>query len=287
MITPDGATAADRGRTLRQIVVVAFAGLSLAACATARPELAVVTPPPVVVTPPPPPPALEPVIKPKKATASAPAKKFPKGGRYKIGSPYKIAGVRYVPAYEPDYDEVGVASWYGDEFHGRSTANGERFDMYVASAAHTTLPLPSIVEVTNLENGRSIRVRLNDRGPFKNGRIIDLSRNAAKELGYMNKGLAKVRVRYIGPAKLDGSLAPLYVARSRRTEDDEIQLASAAPAKPARPAPARPKAEPQRLAMQTVAYRPIGYDSKPPQRLAAQTVGYHPIGFDSKLPPLW
>jgi len=98
--------------------------------------------------------------------------------------------------------------------------------MYSASAAHTTLPLPSIVEVTNLENGRSIRVRLNDRGPFKSGRIIDLSRGAADSLGYLAKGTAKVRVRYVGPARLDGSLEPLYVAQG---PGKPLQLAAAAP----------------------------------------------------------
>ena len=134
------------------------------------------------------------------------------GGRYKLGAPYQAGGLWYVPAEQPSYDEVGVASWYGDDFNGQATANGERFDMYGISAAHATLPMPSIVEVTNLENGRTIRVRLNDRGPFKNGRIIDLSRGAAQQLGYMDKGTAKVRVRYVGPARLDGSLDPLFVA---------------------------------------------------------------------------
>ena len=124
------------------------------------------------------------------------------GGR-KIGKPYKVAGVWYVPAEQPDYDAVGTASWYGDAFHGRPTANGESFDMHMASAAHATLPLPSIVEVTNLDNDRSIQVRVNDRGPFKPGRIIDVSRQAADQLGFVRQGVAKVRVRYVGPAPLD------------------------------------------------------------------------------------
>ncbi len=141
------------------------------------------------------------------------------GGKYKLGAPYQIEGVWYVPAEEPDYDEVGVASWYGDEFDGKATANGEVFDNDAASAAHATLPMPSIVEVTNLDNGRTIRVRLNDRGPYKSGRLIDLSRGAAQELGYMDKGTAKVRVRYVGPAKLDATLEPLYVAANTRRLD--------------------------------------------------------------------
>jgi rare lipoprotein A len=124
-------------------------------------------------------------------------------GGYKIGKPYQVAGVWYVPAEQPDYDAVGTASWYGDAFHGRPTANGEPFDMHIASAAHPTLPLPSVVEVTNLDNDRSIQVRVNDRGPFKPGRIIDVSREAADQLGFVRQGVAKVRVRYVGRAPLD------------------------------------------------------------------------------------
>lgn len=123
-------------------------------------------------------------------------------GRYKVGDPYQVDGRWYVPAEQPDYDEVGMASWYGDAFHAKATANGELFDMTALSAAHKTLPLPSIVEVTNLGNGRRIRVRVNDRGPFVDGRILDLSRAAANELGFAGQGLARVRVRYIGPAPL-------------------------------------------------------------------------------------
>ncbi len=106
----------------------------------------------------------------------------------------------YYPAREDNYDQVGIGSWYGPNFHGRSTANGEVFDQNLMTAAHTTLPIPSIAEVTNLENGRSIIVRINDRGPFVDDRIIDLSRAAATELDYIGRGLAQVRVRYLGPA---------------------------------------------------------------------------------------
>jgi len=115
--------------------------------------------------------------------------------------PYQVNGVWYTPREDPGYDEVGIASWYGDEFHNRRTADGELFDMDRPSAAHRTLPLPSLVEVTNLDNGRRIRVRLNDRGPFVRGRIIDLSRQAARDLGFYGKGVARVRVRYLGPAE--------------------------------------------------------------------------------------
>ncbi len=124
------------------------------------------------------------------------------GGRYKLGAPYKINGVVYVPREEPGYDKVGTASWYGRDFHGRLTANGEVYDMEALSAAHPTLPLPSLVRVTNLETGRSAVLRLNDRGPFKKGRIIDLSYRAAQELGMARQGTAQVRVQYLGPAPL-------------------------------------------------------------------------------------
>ena len=105
-------------------------------------------------------------------------------GKYKIGNPYQVDGVWYVPAEQPNYDEVGMASWYGDDFHSKLTANGEMFDMNAFSAAHKTLPMPSIVEVTNLENGQKMQVRVNDRGPFVGDRIIDLSRAAANALGF-------------------------------------------------------------------------------------------------------
>jgi rare lipoprotein A len=125
-------------------------------------------------------------------------------GEYKVGKPYQVGGVWYVPREQPNYDERGVASWYGDQFHMKATANGETFDMNAVSAAHTTLPLPSMVEVTNLDNGKKLVVRVNDRGPFVDNRIIDLSREAAHQLGYDRAGLANVRVRYLGPAALTG-----------------------------------------------------------------------------------
>lgn len=115
--------------------------------------------------------------------------------------PYQVRGTWYTPRYDPNYDEVGLASWYGGKHDGRPTATGEIFRQNEASAAHKTLPLPSIVEVKNLDNGRKIKVRVNDRGPFVDGRIIDLSREAAEELGMLEKGLARVRVRYVGPAE--------------------------------------------------------------------------------------
>ncbi len=118
-------------------------------------------------------------------------------GRYKIGEPYQVKGVWYYPAVNYDYDETGIASWYGSQFHNKRTANGETYNMNALTAAHKTLPLPSYVMVVNLENGRSINVRVNDRGPFARGRIIDLSRRSAQLLGMKKKGTARVRVRVL------------------------------------------------------------------------------------------
>ena len=118
-------------------------------------------------------------------------------GEFKIGKPYEVNGVWYYPAADYAYAATGIASWYGEEFHGRPTANGEVFDMNAVSAAHKTLPLPSMVRVTNLENGRAIVVRVNDRGPFVHGRVIDLSRRGAQLLGFMDQGTARVRVEIL------------------------------------------------------------------------------------------
>lgn len=115
-------------------------------------------------------------------------------GAYKIGNPYQIKGVWYYPSENFDYDETGIASWYGSKFHGRKTANGEIYDMNTVSAAHKTLPLPTMVRVTNLENGRSLKLRINDRGPYAHGRIIDLSRRSSQLLGFQRQGTARVRV---------------------------------------------------------------------------------------------
>jgi rare lipoprotein A len=127
------------------------------------------------------------------------------GGYYKVGNPYQVAGRWYQPQHQPGYDASGVASWYGAGFHGRKTSNGEIFDQNALTAAHRTLPMPSYAYVTNLENGRTILVRINDRGPYVNDRIIDLSRASAQALGYFGAGLTRVRVRYAGPAPLDGN----------------------------------------------------------------------------------
>jgi rare lipoprotein A len=125
------------------------------------------------------------------------------GGKYLVGDAYQVAGRWFTPKEQPGYDKTGLASWYGPQFHRRRTSNGEWFDMNDITAAHATLPLPSYAKVTNLENGREVIVRINDRGPFVGTRIIDLSKRSAEILGYKNKGMAKVRVQYIGPAPLN------------------------------------------------------------------------------------
>ena len=116
------------------------------------------------------------------------------GGSYKVGNPYKIMGRWYYPKEDYSYSEVGMASWYGEDFHAKKTANGEVYDMNTLTAAHRTLPLPSIVKVTNLENGRSLVLRVNDRGPYAKERIIDISKRGAQLLGYQTKGITKVKV---------------------------------------------------------------------------------------------
>jgi rare lipoprotein A len=127
------------------------------------------------------------------------------GGKYHVGDAYQVAGRTWTPHEQPGYDKTGVASWYGEAFHKRKTSNGEWFDMNTLTAAHATLPLPSYAMVTNLDNGRKVIVRINDRGPFVDTRIIDLSKKAADVLGYRNKGKTHVRVKLIGPAPLRDS----------------------------------------------------------------------------------
>lgn len=168
----------------------------------------------------------------EKPSAAGPIKTG--GGYYKVGTPYQIAGIWYYPREDDKYDATGIASWYGPQFHGKQTANGEIFDQNAMTAAHPTLPMPTIARVTNLENGRSVIVRVNDRGPFAAGREIDMSKRAAEELGFMTKGTAKVRVQFIGRAPLDGGIgdgravAETFIAPKVETPPDE-RRANAAP----------------------------------------------------------
>lgn len=159
-------------KRLKICVFLVGLSLSVCGCETASPE---VTDPPQ-----------------KQATAIK-----NQGGVYKVGNPYKILGRWYYPKEDYSYSEIGIASWYGPDFHAKRTANGEKYNMHSLTAAHRTLPLPSIVRVTNLENGRSLIVRVNDRGPYARNRIIDVSKKVAQLLGFMEKGTAKVKVEIL------------------------------------------------------------------------------------------
>ena len=127
------------------------------------------------------------------------------GGTYRVGKPYTVGGRIYVPEEDVNYREEGLASWYGDDFHGRQTANGEVFDMDSLTAAHPTLPMPCYARVTNLSNGKSLIVRVNDRGPYHGNRLIDVSNKAAELLEFKGNGVARVRVEYVARAPLEGS----------------------------------------------------------------------------------
>jgi rare lipoprotein A len=163
------------------------------------------------------------------------------GGRYHVGKRYQVAGNWYTPDENPKYDRQGKASWYGKAFHGRLTANGEVFDANGLTAAHPTLPLPSYVRVTNLENNRSLMVRVNDRGPFRHKRLIDVSEQAAELLGFRQDGTASVRVQYVDRAPLAGEDEKVLLAsfrvedRARRktdpapVEEPGVMLAAAGP----------------------------------------------------------
>jgi rare lipoprotein A len=139
------------------------------------------------------------------------------GGFYKIGKPYSVAGKIYTPKENPRYSAKGLASWYGGAFHGRLTANGEVYDMAAITAAHPTMPLPSYARVTNLDNSRSIIVRVNDRGPFAHNRIIDVSETVASMLDFKRAGTARVKVDYVGPADMDGHDKEMLLASYRAT----------------------------------------------------------------------
>ena len=181
------------------------------------------------------------------------------GGHYHIGKPYTVAGKTYYPREDPNYRAVGVASWYGSAFHGQRTANGEVFDMRALSAAHPTLPLPSYVRVTNLANQRSVVVRVNDRGPFAQGRVIDVSKRTAEMLGFVRVGMAKVKVEYVGKARLDGRDERLLLASYRgpsgafERRPSDVQVAFA-------PQPSDPASDRARLAV--LAALPAGSDGE-------------------------
>jgi rare lipoprotein A len=192
---------AGSGR-LARVVTLALVASALTACSTSEPFRSLTSP--LASTPAStqrPPNDLEPMAR--------------GGGGFKIGRPYELNGRTYVPAEDPNYRTEGIASWYGPDFHGKPTANGETFDMNGISAAHPTLPMPSYLRVTNLANGRSIIVRINDRGPYAKERVTDLSVGAAKALGFYDQGLARVRIEYVGRAPLGGSDDRMLLATLR------------------------------------------------------------------------
>ena len=164
------------------------------------------------------------------------------GGTYRVGKPYTVAGRVYVPEEDTSYQAEGMASWYGDDFHGRQTANGEVFDMGSLTAAHPTLPMPSYARVTNLRNGKSLIVRVNDRGPYHGNRLIDVSNKAAELLDFKGNGVARVRVEYVGRAPLEGSDDRQLLATLRTGEPapspSTVRIASARPFVPEIPSSA-------------------------------------------------
>jgi rare lipoprotein A len=212
------------------------------------------------------------------------------GGTSRVGAPSNINGRDHAPGENTKYRAEGVASWYGRDFHGRLTANREIYDMHGVSAAHTTMPLPSYARVTNLENGRSIIVRVNNRGPYTRGRIIDLSIGTAKALDFYSRGLAQVRVEYVGRAPLEGSDDRMLMATLRKGSPapapSKIMVAAAKPfiANPRDPAGEQ---EPESdvtgsnraqarsmLRSSTVSAAETSAWSPPP---SASTIGFHPM----------
>src|SRR5216684_530775 len=166
------------------------------------------------------------------------------GGTYRVGKPYTVAGRIYVPEEDTNYRQEGMASWYGDDFHGRQTANGEVFDMESLTAAHPTLPMPCYARVTNLSNGKSLIVRVNDRGPYHGNRLIDVSNKAAELLEFKGNGVARVRVEYVARAPLEGSDDRQLVATLRTgvpaPSPSMVRVASARSFVPEIPSFARP-----------------------------------------------
>jgi len=196
----------------------------------------------------------------------------PRSGIYKVGQPYQINGVWYYPAEDYDYVETGIASFYGGEtrgtnYRGRMTANGELYDMNGLTAAHRTLPLPSLVRVTNLENGRTIELRVNDRGPFARGRILDVSRRAAQLLGFEQQGTARVRVEILAPESL-----ALKEAMLGRQRPPETQVVAAVP-RQAVASDALPPPEGARATEQTVTALPPPSATLPPASVSASDGG--------------
>ncbi|MBL6936469.1 MAG: septal ring lytic transglycosylase RlpA family protein [Alphaproteobacteria bacterium] len=209
---------------------------------------------------------------------SLPTAPPPNHGTYKVGVPYQIDGTWYYPREDPNYDETGVASWYGPNFYDKATANGEIYHAGDLTAAHRTLPMPVNVRVTNLDNGRSIIVRVNDRGPFAKGRIIDLSEHAAELLGYKTAGTARVRVQFVSRADLDGGRPPPDLTPP--------EVASAVPAAPtSRVAATALDAVPGTAVAPPVTARPLP-SPLPPVTSADVAVATQPTGVVTQTAPV-
>lgn len=202
------------------------------------------------------------------------------GGRNMVGKPYTVAGRTYVPNEAPRPSE-GLASWYGVNFHGRMTANGEVFDRDSIAAAHTTMPLPSYARVTNLQNGHSMIVRVNDRGPFHGNRVIDVSERAADALGFRRQGTARVRVEYVGRASTNGSDDRILLA-SLRTDGQPASLTNPAPTMIAQAAP-QPNAPRQAIALRS--YEPDSEAYPTPARASQPSTGAGVLAGNVPLPP--
>ncbi len=202
------------------------------------------------------------------------------GGREMVGKPYTVAGRTYVPN-ETARPAEGLASWYGSNFHGRMTANGEVFDRDSIAAAHTTMPLPSYARVTNLQNGHSMIVRVNDRGPFHGNRVIDVSERAAMALGFRQQGTARVKVEYVGRASTNGSDDRILLA-SLRTDGQPASLTNTAPTMIAQAAP-QPSAPRQAIALRT--YEPDSQAYPAPARASQPTAASGALASNVPLPP--
>ena len=210
-------------------------------------------------------------------------------GSYRVGRPYMVRGRPYFPTENPNYRAEGIASWYGPDFHHRRTANGETFDMHGISAAHPTMPLPSYARVSNLSNGRSVIVRVNDRGPFKGNRVIDVSGKAAELLGFRHNGLAQVRVEYVGRAPLNGSDDRMLMATLREGQPapapSNVMVASARPLVPEVRSPVQSaKAPPQGSRARPMALAGTARESSRREAAAFSTEPSHTSGLRGELP---
>jgi rare lipoprotein A len=208
------------------------------------------------------------------------------GGFYRVGKPYTIAGQTYAPEADRNYRAEGIASWYGEDFHGRRTANGEIYDMESITAAHPTMPIPSYARVTNLRNKRSIIVRVNDRGPYHQGRVIDVSVKTAKLLGFYEVGTIPVRVEYVGQASLTGSDDMTLQATLRHGAPapgpSEIRIAAAR----AFPSEQSERSPPVAAVARRPSAAPVVTARTPPQATAQVSANPSASTFDSRFAPM-